>query len=137
MKRAPDPVRAEAYRLSLEGFGSSRRQTSAGAESLLARSVALDPKDGVARYRYGRVLQAKKEDAAALAAVRGGDPRARATARRPSSPPPTSKRRACTSASRATTQAIDYYRAASTLFGGGADTRAAATRALVRLRAAK
>ena len=34
-------------------------------------------------------------------------------------------------------QAIDYYRAASTLFGGGADTRAAADRALARLRAAK
>jgi hypothetical protein len=34
-------------------------------------------------------------------------------------------------------QAIDYYRAASTWFGGGAETRAAATRALSRLRAAK
>ena len=34
-------------------------------------------------------------------------------------------------------QAIAYYQAAQTWFGGGADTRTAATRALIRLRAAK
>jgi len=41
---------------------------------------------------------------------------------------------ACTGAVR---QAIDYYRAASAWFGGSAETRAAAHRALARLRADK
>ena len=96
----------------------------------------MDPKDGVARYRYGRVLQAKKEDAAALAAFEAAIRSAR------DCPPPivaSSYLEAARLHERLArkAQAIDYYRAASTLFGGGADTRAAATRALTRLRAAK
>src|SRR3954468_6203925 len=64
--RAPDASRAEAYRLSLEGFRKLERSDVSGAEALLARSVTLDPNDGVARYRYGRALLSKKNDAAAL-----------------------------------------------------------------------
>jgi tetratricopeptide (TPR) repeat protein len=136
MKRAPDPVRAEAYRMSLEGLRKFEKGDVAGAESLLARSVLLDPKDGVARYRHGRVLQSKREDAAAIASFE-------AAIRTSRDCPPPIVAAAYLEAARLherlarRSQAIDYYRAASTLFGGGADTRDAADRALVRLRAAK
>ena len=136
MKRTPDAGRAEAYRLSLEGLRKLEKADLAGADSLLARSIALDPKDGVARYRYGRVLQAKKDDAAALASFEAAIRAARDC-------PPPIVAAAYLEAARLherlarKAQAIDYYRAASTLFGGGADTRAAANRALVRLRAPK
>jgi tetratricopeptide (TPR) repeat protein len=136
IKHTPDQRKAEAYRLSLEGFRKLEQSDVAGAEPLLARSVLLDPKDGVARYRYGRVLQAKKDDAAALAAFEAAIHVAR------DCPPPIAaaayleaarlhERRARRA------QAIDYYRIASTLFGGGTETRAAANRALLRLRATK
>ena len=136
MKRAPDPVRAEAYRLSLEGFRKFEKDDLAGAEPLLARSLALNPKDGVAHYRYGRVLQVKKEDATAVAAFEAAIRSARDC-------PAPIVAAAYLEAARLDerlarqAQAIAYYRAASTLVGGGADTRAAATRALVRLRAAR
>ncbi|HXT20778.1 MAG TPA: lytic transglycosylase domain-containing protein, partial [Thermoanaerobaculia bacterium] len=42
MKRTPDPARTEAYRLSLEGFRKFEKADIAGAESLLARSLASD-----------------------------------------------------------------------------------------------
>ena len=122
--------------MSLEGFRKLEKADVAGAESLLARSLTLDPKDGVARYRYGRVLQAKKEDAAALASFE-------AAIRASRDCPPPIVAAAYLEAARLherlarKAQAIDYYRAASTLFGGGADTRAAANRALLRLRAPK
>lgn len=136
IRRTPDPVRAEAYRMSLEGLRTLEKGDVSGAESLLARSVVLDPKNGVARYRLGRVLQAKKEDAAAIAAFE-------AAIRTSRDCPPAILAAAYLEAARLherlarKNRAIDYYRAASTLFGGGADTRAAAERALVRLRAAK
>ncbi|HTM25166.1 MAG TPA: hypothetical protein VL225_08225 [Vicinamibacterales bacterium] len=136
MRRAPDGVRAEAYRLSLEGLRKLEKADAPGAEALLARSVRLDPKDPVARYRYGRALQAQRDDEAALAefeiAIRGAR----------DCPPPIAAS-AYLDAAREherlahRQQAIDYYRAASTWFGGGADTRAAARRALTRLRAPK
>ena len=136
MKHTPDPARAEAYRLALEGFRKFEKADLAGAESLLARSIRLDAKDGVARYRYGRVLQAKNDDRAALASFEAAIHAARDC-------PPPIVAAAYFEAARLherlarKAQAIDYYRAASGLFGGGADTRAAADRALVRLRAAK
>jgi hypothetical protein len=136
MRRTPDPVRAEAYRLSLEGFRKLEKADVAGAESLLTRSITLDPKDGVARYRYGRVLQGKKDDTAALAQFEATIQRAR------DCPPPivaSAYLEAARVHERLThkKQAIGYYRAASTWFGGGADTRAAANRALVRLKASR
>jgi hypothetical protein len=136
MKRTPDPTRAEAYRLSLEGFRKLEKGDVPGAESLLAQGVRLDPKDGVAQYRYGRVLQANKEDTAALASFE-------ATIRSARDCPAPIVAAAYLDAARLherfarKARAIDYYRAASTLFGAGADTRAAANRALLRLRAAK
>jgi hypothetical protein len=136
MKHTPDPTRAEAYRLSLEGFRKLEKGDFAGAEPLLAQGVRLDPKDRVAQYRYGRVLQANREDAAALAAFE-------VTIRGARDCPAPIVAAAYLDAARLherlarQARAIEYYRAASTLFGGGADTRAAAKRALTRLRAAK
>ncbi len=136
MRRTPDPTRAEAYRLSLEGWRKLEKTELAGAESLLARSLVLDPKDGVARYRYGRVLEAKNDHPAALLSFE-------ATISNPRDCPPPIVAAAYLEAARLherltrKAQAIDYYRAASTLFGAGADTRAAANRALLRLRAQK
>jgi tetratricopeptide (TPR) repeat protein len=136
VRRTPDPTRAEAYRLSLEGFRKLEKNDLPGAESLLSRSLTLNPKDAVARYRYGRALQAKREDAAALTAfetaIRDAD----------DSPPPIVASAYLEGARMHERlahkqQAIDYYRAASTWFGGAADTRAAANRALTRLRATK
>jgi hypothetical protein len=136
MRRTPDAKRAEAYRLSLEGFRKFEKSDLSGAETLLVRSLQLDPKDPVARYRYGRILQALKEDAAALAAFEAVIRGAR------DAPAPivaSAYYEAARLHERLThkEQALDYYRAASTWFGGGADTRAAATRALARLRASK
>ena len=136
MRHTPDPIRAEAYRLSLEGLRMLGRSDAPGAEALLARSVTLDPRDPVARYRYGRALQARREHAAALgqfdAVIRGAR----------DCPPPIAAS-AYLEAARMherlaqRQQAIDDYRAASTWFGGAADTRAAARRALTRLHDAK
>jgi tetratricopeptide (TPR) repeat protein len=136
MRRAPDSKRAEAYRLSLEGWRKLDRGAAAGAEDLLARSLALNPADPVARYRYGRAMEARKNDDAALESFEAAIRAAR------DCPPPIAAA-AYLDAARLherlshRQQAIDYYRAASTWFGGGADTRSAATRALSRLHATK
>ncbi len=132
LRRAPDPIETEAYRLSLEGFRKLERSDFAGAQLMLARSLTLDPKDPVARYRYGRALLTKKDDAAALEqfelAIKGAR----------ECPAPIAAA-AYLEAARVherlahRDQAITYYRAASTWFGGGSDTRAAANRALNRL----
>jgi len=134
LRRGPDATRAEAYRLSLDGFRRLERSDVRGAEAALSRSIALDPRDPVAHYRYGRVLQARRQDGPALAqfeiAIRGAQ----------ESPAPITAA-AYLEAARLQERAgqleiaIGYYRAASTWFGGGADARAAANRALARLKA--
>jgi tetratricopeptide (TPR) repeat protein len=134
LRRAPDPVRTEAYRLSLDGFRRFERSDIAGAEAALLRSIALDGRDPVAHYRYGRVLQARRQDGPALVqfemAIRDGD----------EGPAPIIAA-AYLEAARLQERlgqidvALGYYRAASTWFGSGADVRAAANRALVRLKA--
>jgi len=134
MRHAPDAARAEAYRLSLEGLRRLEKGDAAAAESLLARSLALDPKDLVARYRYGRALEATKDEAAALAAFEE-------TIRFAQDCPAPIAASAYLDAARLherlahTQQAIDYYRAASAWFGGAAATHASARHALARLRA--
>ncbi len=134
LRHPPDPARAEAYRLSLDGFRRFERADVSGAEAALAKSLALDPRDPVAHYRYGRVLQARRQEAPALAhfelAIR---------AARDAPAPITAA--AYLEAARLQERAgqidvaIGYYRAAATWFGGGADARAAANRALARLNA--
>ena len=76
MRRTPDPPRAEAYRVSLEGLRALERGDNADADALLARSLRLNPLDPVAEYRYGRAREARKDEAGALdafeATIRAG-----------------------------------------------------------------
>jgi hypothetical protein len=136
LRRTPDATRADAYRLSLEGWRRVERGDAVGGEPILARAVALDPRDPVARYRHARALQARRDDTAALAEYDA------ALAGASAAPAPIAAV-AFLDAARLEERlgrrepAIAHYRAASTWFGGGADTRAAAMRALNRLHAAK
>jgi len=136
IRRAPDAQHAEAYRLSLDGLRRLEKGDSSGAESALARSVALDPRAPVARYRYARALVARKEDAAALAQLE-------AVIRDARECPAPIAAAAYLDAARLherlahRDKAIDYYRVASTWFGGAAETHASAKRALTRLTAAR
>ncbi len=136
MKRAPDEARAEAYRLSIDGLRRLEKGDAVSAEAVLAHSLALDPRNAVARYRYGRAALAKKDEVAALAAFE-------ATIRAARDCPAPIAAAAYLDAARLhermarREQAIDYYRTASTWFGGGRETRAAAERALARLHAPK
>lgn len=132
LRRTPDPKRAEAYRLSLEGWRRLERNDIAAAATALERSLALHATDPVAHYRYGRVQQAKKDDAAALAQFEHAIRSAHAC-------PAPILGNAYLEAARVLErlgrrpEAISYYHIATTLFGAAADTRAAATRALTRL----
>jgi hypothetical protein len=132
LRRAPDAGRAEAYRLSLEGLRHLEDNDLEEAAAALERSLALNGADPVARYRFGRVLHAQKDEAAALVqyehAIRGA----------PACPPPILGA-AYLDAARLSERlsrrdhAVAYYRTASSLFGAAADTRAAALRAIARL----
>ena len=133
MRKTPNAVTAEAYRLSLEGLRRLEKGDAAGADGLLTRSLTLDPKDPVARYRYARVLLAKKDDEDALrqfdAAIRGArDAPAPIVASAYYEAARVHERLARRE------KAIEYYRAAMAWFGGADETRANARRALVRLR---
>jgi tetratricopeptide (TPR) repeat protein len=134
IRHAPDAKHAEAYRLSLDGWRRLERNDLPGASAALERAVALNAVDPVARYRLGRVLQARREDVAALAefelSIRHGK----------HGPAPilgNAHLEAARLHERLGHQddAISAYRIASTLFGASDDTHAAATRALVRLSA--
>jgi hypothetical protein len=132
IRRRPDIRRAEAYRLSLDGWRRLERTDLAGASKALERSIALDDEDPVARYRYGRVLQALREDAAALAQFEHAIRATRAC------PPPVLGNAHLESARLHERlghrdEALSAYRIASTLFGAAAETRSAAARALTRL----
>jgi len=136
MRSTPDPTRGEAYRLSIEGLRRLEQHDATEASALLANSLRLDPTDPVTRYRYARALEAEKDDTGAIDAFEAVIRKARAC------PGPIAAS-AYLEAARLherlanREQAIDYYRAASTWFGAGADTRAAALRALTRLQATK
>ena len=132
LRRAPDPKRAEAYRLSLDGWRRFERDDLKGAAAALERAISLDSQEPVARYRYGRVLQARREDAAALAQYEIATRHARAC------PAPVLANVHLESARLherlgQRDEALSSYKTAATLFGAAADTRAAATRALSRL----
>ena len=64
LRQAPNAQAAEAYRLSLEGWRALERRDLDQAEASLARAVELAPRDVVARYRYARVLEARKDERA-------------------------------------------------------------------------
>ena len=132
LRRAPDPRRAEAYRLSLEGWRRFEHNDLPGAASAFEASLALSGSEPVARYRFGRVQQGRKDDAGALAQFEHAIRAARNC-------PPSILGNAYLEAARVLERlgrrphAIAYYRTAATLFGAAADTRAAANRALTRL----
>ncbi|HSN69684.1 MAG TPA: tetratricopeptide repeat protein, partial [Thermoanaerobaculia bacterium] len=132
IRRAPDARRAEAYRLSIEGWRRLEKHDPAGAVATLERSLTINTADPVARYRYGRALQAARNDAAALAQFE-------ATIRAARDCPPPILGTAYLDAARLheraghRDRALSYYRIASTLFGAAGDTRATASRAVTRL----
>lgn len=136
VRRTPDSKRAEAYALSLDGWRRFEANDFTGASTMLERSLNLNAVDPVARYRYGRVLVARKQEEAALpqieAAIRG--------ARQCPAPILGS---AYIEAARLHERAgrrddaIAYFRTALTLFGAAAETRTAASRALTRLTPSK
>jgi hypothetical protein len=132
IRDAPDAERAQAFRLALDGLRLLERDDVEGAAAALERSLELNGRDPVARYRFGRVLLAQRRESAALhqfeLAMRDD--------------------RACPAPILASIyldgarlyeragqrdEAISWYRHASTLFGAADDTRNAARRALARL----
>jgi tetratricopeptide (TPR) repeat protein len=132
LRRAPDAARAEAYRLSIDGWRALESNDNGRAAAALERSLELNAADAVARYRYGRVLQATHDDAGALAQFE------LAIGAAPACPAPVLGA-AYLEAARLherlgqRDRALSHYRIASTLFGAAADTKAAAARAVTRL----
>lgn len=134
IRRAPDSTIADAYRLSLEGLRRLEQDDLAGAAAALEQSLGLNGDEPVARYRFGRILLARKDDEAALVQFER-------TIARAAEAPPVVTGYAYLEAARLheraarLPQAIGYYQIASTLFAASAETHAAAERALTRLRA--
>jgi hypothetical protein len=131
-RKAPNAQLAEAFRLSLDGWRQFGRKDLASAAAALERALALNPADPVAQYRYGRVLQAQREDTDALAhfelAIRHGK----------QCPAPilaTAHLEAARLHERLghRDQALSAYRIASTLFGAADETRRTAAQAVARL----
>ena len=132
VRNAPDARHAEAYRLSLDGLRRFERNDLAAAATLLERALALNDHDPVAHYRLGRVLQARRQDGAALAQFE------QAIGHGEDAPAPVLGAAHLEAARLHERQgdmddAVSSYRIASTLFGAAPDTRAAAARALARL----
>jgi tetratricopeptide (TPR) repeat protein len=135
LRRSPDQMSGEAYRLSLEGWRAVQRHDLEHADALFTRALQLRPNDPVTHYRVGHVRALRNEETAALAAFE------RAIAQRGSCPP-TVLASALLEAGRLhehagrRERAADMYRRASTVFGASADTRTSARRALARVTAA-
>ena len=132
LRRRPDARKAQAYRLSLEGWRRLEQRDLVGASAALEQSLELHPQEPVAHYRYGRVLQARKEDELALEQFDLALRNARTC------PPPilgNAHLEAARLHERAgrRDEAIAAYRIAATLFGAASDTRSAAQRALDRM----
>lgn len=132
LRRRTDARQADAYRLSLEGWRRLEQNDLVEASHALERSIELNPHDPVAHYRYGRVLQARKEDEPALEQFD-------LTLRNARNCPPPILGNAHLEAARLheragrRDEAIAAYRIAATLFGAASDTRSAAQRALDRV----
>jgi tetratricopeptide (TPR) repeat protein len=132
LRKTPNAAQAEAYRLSLDGWRSLEQKDLSVAKLALERSVALNPRDPIARYRLGRVLDARREHDEARREFEASLRELRAC------PPPLLGRVYLALAQTherlgAREAAISAYRTASTLFGAGDDTHRAAARALTRL----
>jgi tetratricopeptide (TPR) repeat protein len=132
IRKAPDARHAEAFRLSLHGWRKLEQKDVKSASVALERSLAMNPEDPVAYYRYGRVLQARKGEAEALAQFEMAIRYARACPAPILATAYLEAARLYEHAGRRD-QAIDAYRTASTLFGAAEETRNSAARALARL----
>lgn len=132
LRRTPNAKHADAYRLSLDGWRHLEHGDLAAASASLERSIALNGADPVARYRFGRVQQARKDDASALAhfehVIRGAR-----TCPAPILGAAYLEAARLYERSGQRDRALGYYHTVSSLFGAAADTRAAATRAIARL----
>lgn len=68
LRQRTDPARAEAYRLSLEGWRAVERGDAARGAALLARAHAMAPLERTIHARHARALLARGDDRAARAA---------------------------------------------------------------------
>lgn len=133
LRHGPDPRVGEAYRLSIEGWRALQRGELARAEDFLGRSLQAAPADPVTRYRFARLLLARRNSEAALAAFE------QVLAARPI-PPPTFLAASCLEAARLheqggdRAQAIELYQRASRVVGAETQTRRSAMQSLSRLR---
>lgn len=132
LQEAPDRQSADAYRLSVDGLRALEQGRSREAVSLLARSIALEPDDAVAQYRYARALSDAGQVVNAIAVL---ESLAMAQPAAPSFVHASAivDLAALIEASGDRTRAIDLYRQALEVRGGAPDARTAATRALERL----
>jgi hypothetical protein len=132
LRRAPNAHHAEAYRLSLDGWRKFEQKEVAAAAAALERALALNAHDPVAHYRYGRVLEARRQEAAALTHFE-------LTIREARTCPAPILATAYVEAGRLHeraghhNEAISAYTIASTLFGAAEETKRTASRALARL----
>lgn len=131
LRTVPDPDTAVAYRLSLEGWRALERGALADADRALGRSLAMRPNDQVTRYRRARLVEAQRQDLAAIDLYE----RVMSDA----TTPPTVYADAAFDAARlyerqqARPRAIELYRRARTAINADPRTREAAARALERL----
>jgi tetratricopeptide (TPR) repeat protein len=132
LRRGTDARKAEAYRLSLSGWRRLEQNDLPAASAALNRAVLLDPHNPVARYRYGRVLQARKNDDGALAQFEAALRNSRGCPAPILGNAQLEAARLHEHAGRLE-EAISGYRRAATLFGASADTQSAARRALERV----
>jgi Tetratricopeptide repeat len=132
LRRAPNARTAEAYRLSLEGWRHLEDDDLPAAASALEKSLGLNVQDPVANYRFGRVLEARRDDPGALAHFEIAIRNARAC---PAPILATAYLEAARLHERAgrRVEAVSAYRIVTTLFGAAEETRNAAARALARL----
>jgi tetratricopeptide (TPR) repeat protein len=133
LSKRPDLNLARAYGLSLDAWRQFERGGSpVDAEVRFERALTMDPKNTIARYRYARVLMARRQETQALTELDQVLGASAAT-------PPTIVAEAALAAAtlheraRDRDRAIDLYTRASTIFGAASTTRAAAERALRRL----
>ncbi len=132
LRKTPNARHAEAFRLSLEGWRELEQKDVRAAATALERAIAMNPRDPVARYRYGRVLQARRDDAGALAQFELTIRDARLAPAPLVGDAYLEAARIHERAGRGD-EAIGAYRAAATFFGAAASTHTAASRALRRL----
>jgi tetratricopeptide (TPR) repeat protein len=132
LSRPPNARHAEAFRLSLEGWRALERKDVSEAAAALEQAIALNPRDPVARYRYGRVLEAQRDDSGALTQFALTIREARLAPAPLVGETYLETGRIEERAGRRD-EAIAAYQSAATLFGAGDETHRAAARALARL----